>query len=85
MRFRFFLHMRGCSIDMHEQLPRGASGLNFHTSVHLHTFIVYKTRECSGDSAYVRRLALAFIAGTCDRHLKFICWLISVSLHVTLS
>ena len=46
---------------MHEQLPSGASGLNFHTSVHLHTFIVYKTRECSGDAAYVRRLAWALI------------------------
>ena len=39
---------------MHEQLPSGASGLNFKTSVHLHTFIVYSTREYSGDSAYVR-------------------------------
>ena len=86
MRFRdFFAYAWCCSIDMHEQLPSRASGLNFHTSFHLHTFIVYKTRECSGDSAYVRRLAWAFITGTCDKHLKLICWLISVSLHVTLS
>ena len=66
MKFRlFFAYAWCCSIDMHEQLPSGASGLNFHTSVHLHTFIVYKTRECSGDAAYVRRLAWAFITGAC--------------------
>ena len=49
----------------------GASGLNFHTSVHLPTFLAYKINECSGESAYARRLALAFIAGTCDKHNKF--------------
>ena len=59
--------------------------LNIHTSIHLHTFIVYTRNECSRNSAYVRRLAWAFIAVTCDKHQKCICWLISVSLHVTLS
>ena len=31
----------------------------FTTSIHLHTFIVYKTRECSGDAAYVRRTRMS--------------------------
>ena len=51
-----------------------ARGLNFGLSLHLHPCHVYASSESSGESAYMRRLASAFVSACYDKYQHFGHW-----------
>ena len=46
----------------------GTEAPNFCLSVHLHSYLAYASNEGSGESAYLRRLARAFVVQQCDTY-----------------
>ena len=49
-------------MNIHADLSSGAKGLKFCLNLHLQTYYVDVSSICSGKSAHLYRLALAFIA-----------------------
>ena len=43
-------------LNFHTGVSRGTRGLNFGQCLHLHSYFVYASSECSGESAHMHRL-----------------------------
>ena len=71
------LHMYGCLYKhpcRHIQQGYKASGINFGLSLHVLLYFVYASREGSGKTAHMCRLARAFPACRCDKYQNIVYW-----------
>ena len=62
-------------LNIHADVTSGAKGLDFTLSLHPHPYIVRANSEGSGESAHVRRLDRAFVAGQRVKY-HLMCWLL---------
>ena len=62
-------------LSTHTDVSYRAKDLNIGKILYWHTYFMYASSECSGESAHVRRLAWAFVAQQRYKYQNLKCWL----------